>query len=141
MKGSEKLKRVTFARTRRAIRKIEEPSIRDDFAEMLHGLEFCLNNRNKPVALKCAHGLAAMAVGLNRTISASVATGILVGLLQDGEQDAIFQSLRWIDWSHGEDCINAQCQEAKGRVCITIEGVGGCGGKKEFQFQWIKGPA
>lgn len=135
MKDTKPKKEVTFAHTHRAIKKIKEPSIRDDFAEMLYGLEFCVANRQKRVALKCANGLVAMAIGLNRTISPAVATGILIGLLEDGRREAMLGGLG-INYDYDMRCINAECHDRKASTCITIDGAGGCGNKFGFQFPW-----
>lgn len=136
MKNKKPKKQVTFARTNRAIKKIKQPSIRDDFAEMLYGLEFCFANRQKRVALKCANGLVAMAIGLNRTISPAVATRILIGLSEDAKQDALFDNVGQINDHKDHGCINADCQAQKGSTCVTITGTGGCGNRFGFQFPW-----
>jgi hypothetical protein len=138
MKNTKPKKKVTFTHTRRAIKKIRQPSIRNDFADMLDGLEFCFANRQKRVALKCANCLAAMAIGLNRTISPAVATEILTGLIKDKKQDAIFLGLASIEYHYDEACVSAECSESKGGICITIEGAGGCGNKFGFQVPWRK---
>jgi hypothetical protein len=137
MKNTKPKTQVTFAHTRRAIQKIKEPSIRDDFAEMLYGLEFCFANRQKRAAFKCANALVAMAIGLNRTISPAVATGILSGLIEDRKQDAALRRLGAIVDHPGFSCVRAQCIEKKGGKCFTLEGAtGGCGNKFGFQFPW-----
>jgi hypothetical protein len=139
MKNAKPKRRVTFSHTRRAIKKIKQRSIRDDFAEMLHGIEFCFANRQKGVALKCANALVGMAIGLNRTISPAVATGILFGLLKDRKQDVALLGgggLGYIEYHFEEACVNAACVESKGGVCITIDGAGGCGNRFGFQFPW-----
>jgi len=136
MKGTKPKKRVTFTHTRRAIKKIKQPSIRNDFADMLDGLEFCFVNRQKRVARQCGNCIAAMAIGLNRTISPAVATEILSGLVKDRKQDPMFLGLASIEYHYDEACIGGECSESKGGICITIEGAGGCGNKFGFQVPW-----
>jgi len=136
MKRRKAKEKVRFTHTRRAIKQIRQASIRNDFADMLDGLEFCFANRQKRVALKCANCLAAMAIGLNRTISPVIATGILTGLIKDRKQDAIFLGLAGIEYHYDEACVNAACEESKGGICITIDGAGGCGNKFGFQVPW-----
>ena len=126
--------------TNRAIRKIKNPAIRKDFAEMLKGLEFCVANGNKTAARKCYDMLIAMAIGLNRTISPAVAVGIFDGLLEDRKQDPVALPIgNGVDKKENHRCsFGVGCVESQGSACYTFSGVGVCGGASRFIFPWSR---
>ena len=139
MKTTRPKAKLTFAHTRRAVAKIKEPSIRNDFAEMVDGIEFCFAKRKKRAALSCANIVLGMAVGLNRTISPRVAAGILDGLLKDGKQDALFRRMD-LDEHKDQKCDvdSSQCVPKKGAKCFNYGGIPGCGGGSGFSFLWSR---
>ena len=145
MKSNDTATGPKFTKTRHAIAKIKHDSIRDDFRNMIDGLEFCLAKRRKRLAAKCANALVGMAIGLNRTITPGVAVGIVLGLLQDADGLAEMQGggglgLGYIEYHFDEACMHQECVESEGGVCITIEGAGGCGNRMGFQFPWVLEP-
>ena len=143
MKSSKPKKQLTFRYTRRAIDRIKQPSIRNDFAQMVDGLEFCFAKRQKRAALRCADALLGMAIGLNRTISPSVTTGILDGLLEDGKQDALFLRMGSGLFEKHKDhrChFDVGCLPRKRSTCHTL-GIPGCGGPSGFFFPWSRSVA
>lgn len=67
------------------------------------------------MAGQAARALVAMAIGLNRTISPAVATGVLIGLIEDRKQDAVFRRASVIVdhpglWSSGTAACSAAVQ-------------------------------
>ena len=131
--------------TRRALRAIRNPEIRDDLCHFISGAETCLRAQEIHLALDAVRSVVCAVVALNRTISSEVAVRILDGLLEDSEKGAV--ALRRglgftknknekCDIKSGTPIGSSSCVSSPNSTCYTFSGGSGCGGTSGFQFVW-----
>lgn len=122
-----------FYETSKSISQIEDSDLRRDFAEVLAGAEFGVQNRNAEVTNTCVVALKNMALFLCRTIGGTAAGEILEGLVADIERpDSGVSALivGEIKWKDNSTCSGGGggCISKKNRKCL-FDGGSGCASK------------
>ena len=120
-----------FYETTKSIREIKNKGLRRDFAEVLAGAEFGVQNGDAEITNTCVGALRSMTYFLCRTIGGSAALSILEGLAADGERPSSGISALMLDngeivWKKGHRCPRGggRCVKKRNFKCTHFGG--GC---------------
>ncbi len=136
---------ITLGRTRAAIGRTENTSIREDFLAFVAGAEIALANALAPLATHAMRSLATLAIGLRRTLGPATAEAILNGLWEDCFDDApaMLAELGYrksrnarCDIRPGTPVGSSVCAPADNATCYTIADGSGCLSTRGATFVW-----
>ncbi len=108
-----------FPATAAGIKKIDTPSLRQDFSDLLAGAQYALDSEDQELLNTCTHGLRLMAHSLCRTIGGAASVAVIEGLAADTKVAAL-KPAPPIIWNDDRICDvggTAKCIARKNNKC------------------------